>query len=374
MAIDSDELYQQILTRLLANVPADVDKREGSIIYNALSPVALELQQVYEELKDVQQETFADTASLDSLILRARERGIEWKEATKAVVKATLVFSAEITAEPTIVGSVFGVENSELFYDATEKVSWDGTTNTGVYLLTCQEAGTAGNLGTGDLLLEETEDDDVVDNITSATITQIYDAARDDEELEDFRARYFDSIENEAFGGNVADYTTKALELPQVGAVQVVPVWNGAGTVKVRFLNASKGIPTATEIAEVQTAFDPSPQATGVGLAPIGHTVTVVAATKVDMAVVATVTFESGYDWASLHDSIEEQCEAYFLQLREEWSSGAVTVSPGVLAYMVKLNCQHITTFSCTINTSSADFVLNTDEVPVLSSLTQAGS
>ena len=47
MAIDSDELYEQILKRLLNAVPSDVDKREGSIIYNALSPAALELQQVY---------------------------------------------------------------------------------------------------------------------------------------------------------------------------------------------------------------------------------------------------------------------------------------------------------------------------------------
>lgn len=372
MAHDPDELYEQILARLLQNVPSNVDKREGSIIYNALAPAALELQQIYEELEDVMAETFADTASLDSLILRARERGIEWREATKAIIKATLTFSEGITGEPTVVGSVFGVENSELFYDVTEKVSYDGTTRTGVYLLTCQEPGTTGNIGTGSLLLEETEDDELPDNLATAGITQIYDAARDDEELEDFRARYFDSIENEAFGGNVADYIEKTMELDQVGTVQVVPVWNGAGTVKVRFLNASMGIPTSTEIAAVQAALDPSPQASGYGLAPIGHTVTVAAATKVDMAVVATVTFETGYDWASLVDSITEQCEAYFLQLREEWKDGAVTVSPGVLTYLIKANCQHITTFSCTINTYPADFTLNADEVPVLSSLTQA--
>ena len=88
-SIDSDELFEQILNRLLDAVPSDVDKREGSIIFNALSPVALELQQVYEELEDVLQETFADTAELDSLIMRARERGIQYKEATKAIIKAT---------------------------------------------------------------------------------------------------------------------------------------------------------------------------------------------------------------------------------------------------------------------------------------------
>lgn len=370
--MDPDELYEAILTRLLSNVPSDVDKREGSIIYNALSPVALELQQIYEELEEVLEDTFADTASLDYLILRARERGIEWKEATKAVLTAQLAFGTDVPEEPNVIESVFGVENTTLFYDVTGKDSYDSSTHTGVYLLTCQDPGTEGNLATGDLLLEETEDDNVVDYLETAEITGISEAARDDEALETFRARYFDSIENEAFGGNVADYRTKALELPQVGAVQVDPVWNGAGTVKIRFLNASKGVPTSAEIAAVQTAFDPSPQATGLGLAPIGHTVTVVAATKVDMAVVATVTFETGYDWASLLADITAQCEAYFLSLRSEWENGAVTVSPGVLAYLVKQNCQHIQTFSCTINTEDSDFVLDPDEVPVLSTVAQA--
>lgn len=372
MAIDSDELYEQILERLLSNVPSDVDKREGSIIYNALSPVALELQQIYEELADVLDETFADTASLDYLILRARERGVEWKEATKAVIEATLVFASDIPAEPEVVGSVFGVENSTLFYDVTEKVSYDSETFTGVYLLTCQDAGTLGNLGSGTLLLEETEDDDVVDYLLTAEIQSIDVSAIDDEDVEVFRQRYFNSIENEAFGGNVADYEEKAADLPMVGTCQVEPVWNGAGTVKIRFLNAAMGVPTAEEIAAVQTAFDPAPQASGYGLAPIGHTVTVVAATSVSMAVVATVTFDAGYDWASLVDAIQAQVEEYFHGLRSTWKDGAVTVSPGVLSYLVKLNCPHIATFSCTINSSTADFVLSSDEVPIFGSLTEA--
>lgn len=372
MAIDSDELYEQILDRLLDNVPNDVDKREGSIIYNALSPVAMELQLVYEELADVLDETFADTASLDYLIMRARERGVEWREATYAVVRATMTFSSEITEEPTMVGSVFGVENSDLFYDVTEKISYDSSTRTGVYLLTCQEAGMVGNLSSGDLLLEEAAEDDDIDNITTASITAIEVSARDDEDVEVFRQRYLNSIENEAFGGNVADYKEKALEMTVVGAVQVIPAWNGPGTVKLRFLNAAMSVPTASEITAVQTAFDPSPQASGTGLAPIGHTVTVAGATPVNMTAVAEATFDPGFNWSSLYDSIVEQCQAYFLSLRKEWENNAVTVSPQVLAYLIKMNCQHIMTFSCAINEHTSDFTLDTDEVPVFVSIEEA--
>ena len=370
-SIDYDELYEQILNRLLDAVPSDVDKREGSIIYNALSPVALELQQVYEELEDVLQETFADTAELDSLILRARERGIQYKEATQAVIKATLTFGSDIPTEPDVIGSVFGVENNTMFYEVTSKVSYESYT--GIYLLTCQEAGTAGNIASGDLLLEETEDDNIPDYLETATITEIDTSARDDEELEAFRARYFDEVKNQAFGGNVADYIKATNEDDRIGAAQILPVYNDEPlNVGIRFLTPTYGVPTATQIAAVQEEFDPNPQGYGYGIAPIGHVVTVMGATAVNMDVVATVTFATGYNWESMVDLIEAACEEHFLSLRKEWKNGAVTVSPGVLAYLVKQNVEHIATFSCTINTNTADFVLDSDKVPILNSLTEA--
>ena len=39
----SGETYEQILQRMLARVPGDIDKREGSIIYDALAPAAVEI-------------------------------------------------------------------------------------------------------------------------------------------------------------------------------------------------------------------------------------------------------------------------------------------------------------------------------------------
>ena len=370
--IDSDELYEQILSRLLANVPSDVDKREGSIIWNALSPVAMELQLIYEELADVISETFPDTADLDNLSRRAAERGVYWREATNAVVTAELDFSEDITSEPEVVGSVFAVENTDLMYTVTEKVSYDAEELTGVYRLTCEEPGMIGNITTGELLIEDAEDDALIDNLETATIIGIAESARDDEDLEDFRARYFDSIENEAFGGNIADYTEKALNMNMVGAVQIIPVWDGPGTVKIRFLNAEYSVPATSEVTAVQTAFDPSPQASGYGLAPIGHTVTAVGATAVNCAVVATATFETGYTWESMYDLMVAQCQAYLLSLRKEWGVNAVTVSPGVLAYLIKTNCPHVLTFACTINAQAGDFVLDTDKVPVFTSLEEA--
>ena len=60
--------YESILERMLEKVPDNMDKREGSIIYDALAPAAVELQLMYIELDVILKETFADTASRDYLL------------------------------------------------------------------------------------------------------------------------------------------------------------------------------------------------------------------------------------------------------------------------------------------------------------------
>ena len=63
-----DITYDVILQRMLDRVPDNMDKREGSIIYDALAPAAVELQLMYIELDTILTETFADTAQRDYLV------------------------------------------------------------------------------------------------------------------------------------------------------------------------------------------------------------------------------------------------------------------------------------------------------------------
>ena len=86
--------FEEIMERTLARVNTDVDKREGSVIWNAIAPVAEELAYFYTLLDAILEEGFADTAEREYLILRCKERGISPTEATKAVLKAE--FNMEI--------------------------------------------------------------------------------------------------------------------------------------------------------------------------------------------------------------------------------------------------------------------------------------
>ena len=39
--------FEQIMNNMMTRVPNTIDKRQGSVIYNALAPAAVELQNMY---------------------------------------------------------------------------------------------------------------------------------------------------------------------------------------------------------------------------------------------------------------------------------------------------------------------------------------
>ena len=58
--------YEVILQRMMERVTTkypNLDNREGSIIFNALAPAALELAIMYTELENVLNESFVETAT-----------------------------------------------------------------------------------------------------------------------------------------------------------------------------------------------------------------------------------------------------------------------------------------------------------------------
>lgn len=79
-----DTIIENMLERVL-EVSPDIDTREGSVIYNALTLAAMEMQDLYIALDTVLNESFADTQSREFLIRRCAERGIFPDEATYAV-------------------------------------------------------------------------------------------------------------------------------------------------------------------------------------------------------------------------------------------------------------------------------------------------
>lgn len=307
----SDEMtFDYIMNRMLESVPDTVDKREGSIIYDALAPAAAELVKCYMELDVVMDETFVDTASLQYLMLRCKERGVAIQGETAAVIEGVFTpSSVELTA-----GLRFNCD--EVNYTITEKIS------AGHYKLEAETLGTVGNKYTGLLLPIQT-----VNGLETAQIAAVLIPAEDGDTTDTLREKYYASIDGEAFGGNVADYREKVNAITGVGGVKVYPVWNGGGTVKLTIIASDFTAPSTELISKVQTAIDPEQNhGEGLGLAPIGHTVTVTGAKYADLTITANVTFAAGWNWDNGKSQLVSAANAYLNELCKAWADSETTV------------------------------------------------
>lgn len=298
-----DIIYEDILERMLDHVPDDMDKRESSVIYDALAPAAIELQLMYLELDVILKETFADTASREFLLRRAKERGIVPKAAAKAVLKGVFTPNT-LRLEP---GTRFSCE--ELYYEVLEQPE------EGICHFQCETEGTVGNSTFGKLIPVE-----YIPGLETVELTELLIPGEDEEDTELFRKRYFDSFHSQAFGGNKKDYTDKTLAIPGVGAVRVTPVWNGGGTVKLIILDAGYGKADETLLKRVQQELDPQQDGKGEGIAPIGHVVTVDTPQEFSIEVSVQAVYDTGYGFEALHSQMVQAVENYLGQLRELWA------------------------------------------------------
>lgn len=350
----SDTLtYAAILDEMLAQVPDTVDKREGSIIYDALAPSAMELAQMYILLDVILDETFVDTASLQYLMKRADELGVPIQEATQATVRGSFTPTSLEVPE----GSRFNYETVNYVVD--KKLS------SGVYQLICETVGSVGNIESGTLLPI-----DSIPGLQTAELAGVITPAKDADSAESLRKRYFEYVRNWAYGGNVADYKRKVGELPGVGAVRVIPVWEGSGTVKVQFITpeGNDWLPPDQElVAQVQEAVDPvDHHGEGYGIAPIGHTVTVEGVVGVPISVSCTITFETGSTHTT-EETVKNALEPYLLELRKEWADqGVIVVRKSGIERSILDQPDVLDVEDVTINDESGNLQLASGEVPVM--------
>ena len=68
-----DMTFENIMDRCLDRVSSSIDKREGSVVYDAIAPAAAELAIMYIELAYLMDRAFPDTESGDDLTKKVRE-------------------------------------------------------------------------------------------------------------------------------------------------------------------------------------------------------------------------------------------------------------------------------------------------------------
>lgn len=394
--------YEALLQSALARVSSTIDKREGSMVMNGVAPSMAELAQLYIGLDFVFQATYLLTAPREYLIQRASDRNMSPYPATAAVFRA--VFDIEVPE-----GTRFSCD--DLNFVVTGRTTHETDTADRLsHMVTCETVGAAANNYAGMLIPVE-----YVDGLTLAELVDVLIPGDDPEDTEIFRQRVLDSFQSQAFGGNQSDYAEKVRAIAGVGAVKVHPVWNGdispanfipgdevtawyeatvgslsapvaawltaiytaalnrkltvGGAVRLVILASNNAVPSDTLLNEIQTAVDPTQNAgEGLGLAPIGHVVSVVGVNAETVNLSFTLSYEADWDWAAAKSYVEATIDGYFAELAESWATADhLTVRISQIESRILAECSAMVNdiSNTKINGVAQNLALDADSIPV---------
>ena len=349
----SEMTYEVILKRMMDRVIAsypNLDNREGSIIFNALAPAALELAIMYTELDNTLRESFVNTASREYILMGCRDMGMDISvfEASAGTHKGE--FNVEVP-----IGSRW---NCDLYnYDVSEYLGVENGYHT--YRMVCDTVGVAPNNTVGDL----TAITDSPTGLSYAKVTECLIEGENESTDDEIRDAYYEYVNATASDGNIGQYTIWCEGYDGIGNYKIFPLWNGANTVKVSILSVTNNAASEELISDFQEYLDPGTTGMGDGVAPIGAFVTVTTANEVPISISADVKMKAGYtETANLDTAMRE----FFSSIAYEKSTVAyLNVGAAIL------NVEGVDTVSnLLINGETADITLDNEEIPVLGTTT----
>lgn len=335
---------QQIMDKMLANVSADVDKSEGSYVYDAVAGVGTVLEDMYLDMGVQEDRYMIDSAIGDDLDAAAAILGVTRKPAAHAKVDLTVTTVGTVSIPK---GSRFYAESEAVFYVSLSDAEITGS---GLVQVECEEAGTIGNVP-ANTVLNMSDPPAGFESVTNIhPVTNGYDAEGDEE----YRQRIYDRARTPATSGNVQHYLNWAREVTGVGDAKVFPLWNGGGTVKVVVVNSNK---RAADDELVKVVHDHIEV-----VRPIGATVTVESAREKAVNISAKLTLDAGA-------SLEQVKAAISASIAEHFRS--IVFKRSIVSYAlvgaVFLDTAGVVDYAdMTLNGTVSNIPLGENEIPVV--------
>lgn len=283
---DEETIHRRMLEKALPGIST----KEGDFFWDVTRPTAIEKAEVTQlKLQNILRLAFPQTSYGQYLDLLGEMKGVFRHPATPA--SGTVVF----TGQPGTVipaGFVVLTEAAGTFpaieFKTKERVQI-GEDGTVTVAAECLEPGSIGNVAANTITLLS----EPIAGLTSVINPEPFTGGTEMEDDDSFRERILAAYD-EPLSGAKKDYERWAKEVPGVGAVYVIPLWNGPGTVKVLIMD-SNGEPANQELIEaVQEHIAPDGNLGG-GLAPIGALVTVEAPEVFEVDITVTLTLKDGY-------------------------------------------------------------------------------
>ena len=319
--------FEQILDRTLSNeLLSDVDKREGSVVYDTLAPVCMELADAYVKMDILESQLSLLTATGTNLDNRAYEQGMAREQATQAerigtfkkyqVDEQTGEYVKDENNNKILVdvdipeGSRFvSPENDNIIYEFIGKDDKDEN------ILRCETYGTAGNEYMGTILPLT-----AIPDLVEAKITGTHIPAQDTENDDELRTRVVNKLNSLSFGGNIDSYIEKVSSIDGVGTCKVFPAWQYNGSVLLSVVDSSYEPITQSFADRIKEEIDPEESSgKGVGFAPIGHYVTITTPIKSNVKVQFHLDLEAGVTPGNVQEECERRIEEYFNSVRHNF-------------------------------------------------------
>lgn len=288
----TEEVIKQ---RMLGRIPSDVDKSEGSFVYDAISPAAIELAQAYIELDGVLEKVFAVTGYGQWLEKRAEEFGVVRKLGTKAAGFITIKGQSDKEIpQATLVQTESGLQYRTL----DKAVILSGSITIGIEAV---DTGKKYNIDTAGMITQMPVQ---LMGVVSVTNESPVVGGTDPETDEMLRERLLDKVRNLATSGNKNHYRQWAMKVEGVGDVKVFPLWNNCpGSVRVVIVDNFKGVASEALIRRVKDEIEKE--------RPVCVDVLVESASKVEVRIAAYITLKPGFDKDIIEKQFQKEIDRY---------------------------------------------------------------
>lgn len=337
-----DQTFEVVLKRLLSRVPDNVDKREGSVIYNSLAPAAMEIADIYAELDRHLTLRFTGTSGSTYLDLKVADQGIVRIQATYALRRGLFYDSTNALIDIPL-NSRWSI--ADLMYTAVERVS------IGHYVLKCGTRGEMGNKPYGTLLPI-----DYIAGLARAELSDVLSAGVEAETDESLQARFDLEVRKRPASGNKAHYAKLAREVAGIVDVRVQRAWNGPGTVKVVLLGDNKRAPSDSTVAAARARILEEIQLDSDGA------ITVVGVTEAMVSISAKLTLRAGGVLTEAVEQIRSTVSAYLAALA--WTDTVVRYNKIGEALLDAVDVLDYADLR--VNGGTANLELADDQVPVM--------
>lgn len=234
---------------ILSDIPDDIDKSEGSFVFDITRPFATRLSYFlqYEFLRGLSS-AFPEYATRLYLEELGKGVGVEVKAAAYATGTITVTGTAG-TVIP--LGAIFSTESSSgvesIDFQTTEEatISESGTVDIPVR---CTKAGADGNVSAGTIIMKSS---DLPSGVLSVTNAQATKGGTDVEDTESLRERVVnvEQTKNVSYVGSTSDYKRWAEEVDGVGEAIPIPAQDNSGMVTI-ILTDANGDPASDTLCQ----------------------------------------------------------------------------------------------------------------------------